>query len=234
MISYLRLEADIRLHGEKKGDLYIYGDEGAFVIGFFRQKIVVSRSVVNGAEEIILHEKAHIRRHDNLKKLAAFCIVILYWYHPIIWFAYHCFCLDIELCCDDEVTGTMSPDEKRHYVDALLKYSMDSREYACLLNCFSFVDVKKRVKNLLRPHTSGVRKRMVFLAAFAILSAAMCCIISCAYSTVDYGDMTERASSITKDMRAGGISDKCIVNAYGRIVFEHPEEALSELKRRYS
>lgn len=46
--------------------------------------------------------------------------------------------------------------------------------------------------------------------------------------------MTERASSITKDMRAGGISDKCIVNAYGRIVFEHPEEALSELKRRYS
>lgn len=60
-----------------------------FVLGMIRPTVYLPFSVEEAdAEYIIAHEKAHIRRGDHLIKPAAFLLLSVYWFHPLMWAAY--------------------------------------------------------------------------------------------------------------------------------------------------
>lgn len=56
-------------------------------------------------EAILVHELAHVRRHDFLVNLLQACIESLLFYHPAVWWLSSRIREERELCCDDAAVG---------------------------------------------------------------------------------------------------------------------------------
>lgn len=96
--------------------------EVPLVLGHFRPLILVPVGLLSGLppsqiEAILLHELAHIRRHDYLFNVLQRLAEGLFFYHPAAWWASAVMRAERENCCDDiavSVTGNA-----REYARAL-------------------------------------------------------------------------------------------------------------------
>ena len=72
--------------------------------GFFSPTIYLPQDLEEGEKTyIIAHEKYHCKRKDYLVKPIIYMITIVYWFHPLVWLAYHLCCEDMEMSCDESV-----------------------------------------------------------------------------------------------------------------------------------
>ncbi len=140
-----------------------------FVFGFVNPKVYLPFSLT-GQElaYVIAHEQAHIKRKDHLWKLLGFCVLALYWYHPLLWVAYFLFCSDMELACDERVIKDLGREERADYTQTLLSCSTKQKGLAVCPLAFGEVGVKERIKHILN------YKKPAF---WVILVAALACIV---------------------------------------------------------
>jgi uncharacterized protein (TIGR03435 family) len=76
------------------------------VVGWFRPVVLVPLGALNGlpaehTEALLLHELAHIRRHDYLVNVLQSVAESLLFYHPAVWWVSGHIRTERELCCDD-------------------------------------------------------------------------------------------------------------------------------------
>lgn len=76
------------------------------VVGWLRPVILAPVGALAGLspdqlEALLLHELAHIRRHDYLVNMLQSCIEALLFYHPAVWWISGHIRAERELCCDD-------------------------------------------------------------------------------------------------------------------------------------
>ena len=144
-----------------------------FVFGFVKPKVYLPYSLA-GQElsYVIAHEQSHIRRKDHIWKLLGFCVLALYWYHPLLWVAYLLFCRDMELACDESVIKDLGREERADYTQTLLSCSTKQRGLAVCPLAFGEVGVKERVKHALNYKKPAFW--LILLAVFACIVVAVC------------------------------------------------------------
>ncbi len=76
------------------------------VVGWLRPVVLVPVGAVSGLppeylEALLLHELAHIRRHDYLVNILQSVAEALLFYHPAVWWVSGHIRAERELCCDD-------------------------------------------------------------------------------------------------------------------------------------
>ena len=76
------------------------------VIGILRPVVLIPSMIISGLpadqlETIIVHELAHIRRHDFLVNIMQSIMEALFFYHPVVWIISENIRQDREKCCDD-------------------------------------------------------------------------------------------------------------------------------------
>jgi uncharacterized protein (TIGR03435 family) len=76
------------------------------VVGWLRPVVLAPVGALAGLppeqiEALLLHELAHIRRHDYLVNIAQSVIEALLFYHPAVWWVSSQIRAERELCCDD-------------------------------------------------------------------------------------------------------------------------------------
>jgi len=81
------------------------------VIGFLKPVILVPAQLLTGfppeqLELILIHELAHIRRHDYLVNLVQSLVEDLLFYHPGVWWVSRVIRAEREKCCDDVVVAS--------------------------------------------------------------------------------------------------------------------------------
>ncbi len=81
------------------------------VIGYLRPVILLPVGLLAGlpaaqVEALLLHELAHIRRHDYLVNLVQMFVEGLLFYHPAVWWMSAVIRAERENCCDDVVVAT--------------------------------------------------------------------------------------------------------------------------------
>ncbi len=94
------------------------------VVGW-RSRLLIPRALWNemdldGRRAIVVHELAHLLRRDHWVCWLQLVIGILYWWHPVVWWARRRLREEADLCCDAWVMNVL-PSSRRAYAEALLK-----------------------------------------------------------------------------------------------------------------
>jgi carboxyl-terminal processing protease len=135
-------------------------------------------------QAVLLHELAHVQRHDFLTQLLAQFARALYWYNPLAWLAVYRLRREQEQACDDRVLGAGVPAVE--YADHLL--AIVSRRVSRKMipavalamahgsqieqRLFSILDSRRR-RTGLRPTTAVFVAGMTCLLALPIVTATL-------------------------------------------------------------
>src|SRR3974390_2040686 len=98
-------------------------------VGLWRPAVVIPVWVMqdlSSAElnQVLLHELAHLRRHDDWTNLAQKIVKALLFFHPAVWWIERNASLEREMACDDAVLGeTLAP---RAYAECLAHLAENS------------------------------------------------------------------------------------------------------------
>lgn len=141
----------------------------AFVLGFFRPRIYLPKGLSPSDVRLILeHERAHIRRHDHQIKAAAWLILLLHWFNPLLWVSFWLMGRDMEISCDESVLKNLNGQGRADYGDALLALAAPARGLKGTPLAFGENDVYIRIQNALR-----YRKAKGSVTAAAVLLVAL-------------------------------------------------------------
>lgn len=153
-----------------------------FVMGLLRPRIYIPFRLNDTERNYILaHEQHHIRRKDYVIKAAAFLLVILYWFHPLVWISYFCMVRDMEMSCDEYVLAASDAQMRRNYSQSLLAFATNQRHFSMGLLSFGETDTRRRVKHVLKFRNGG--KWMGIIAVLLVAGVAFVCLTNGKSST---------------------------------------------------
>ncbi len=91
--------------------------------GFMRPVLLLPEGMPTWPEarqrDVLLHELAHVKRHDHATQLIAQAVCALHWFNPLAWYAARRMMLEREHACDDYVlaSGARPSDYAQHLLD---------------------------------------------------------------------------------------------------------------------
>ena len=173
-VSALRLR--LRVRTAVRLEQNVYQSEfvsSPFILGVIRPRIYLPFGLEAGAQAMVLaHERAHLRRGDQLWKPLGYLILAAYWFNPLCWLAYILFCRDIEAACDEKVVRELGEGCKAAYSRALLACSVPRKLITACPLAFGETGVKSRIKSVLNYKKPAFW--LVLAAVLASVAVAVC------------------------------------------------------------
>lgn len=147
-----------------------------FILGVLRPRVYLPSGLDGAARDYVLaHERAHLARRDHWWKPLGYLLLAVYWFQPLCWFAYRCFCRDLELACDERAVRELGLAERKAYSSALLSCATAGRAVLACPLAFGEVGVKERVKRVL-----NYKKPAFWVTLIAIL---LCIVLAVCFLT---------------------------------------------------
>lgn len=196
-ISFVLLRKRVSESVEAEDGIRVCDRVGSpFILGIFHPVIYLSSSIgENDKKYVIAHERAHIRRLDNLWKPLGYLLMCVHWFNPLCMIAFVLFCRDIELACDEKAVKSYDEKERKAYANALLMCSTRRYKVSVCPVAFAEVNIKQRVKNVLRC------KKSPFL--LICISIAVCALVAVCFMTnpvSGYSDSTAKNNTFTDNI----------------------------------
>ena len=148
-VAATRRECELRLSDSETGPI---------TWGFFRPVILLPRTAAFWPRErlhaVLLHELAHIRRHDSAMQAASLFVCALYWPNPLVWLGARALGREAEMAADDSVLRAgVKPSS---YADELLGLAAEFRARVPALSALSLFmaapsALEARVESVLEP-----------------------------------------------------------------------------------
>ena len=170
--------------------------EAPIVIGHFRPLILMPIGMLAGlsptqVESILLHELAHIERHDYLINTLQRYIEGLLFYHPAVWWISTVIRREREHCCDDlAVSISGDPHE---YARALA--ALEQNRFSTAAVAATGGSLVKRIHRLLYPRTSG---------AWAPLVAVMILVLTGTVAVAAWAAKPPQSNTAAKQLETSG------------------------------
>lgn len=121
-----------------------------FILGFISPKIYIPFDLDDKTYQyVIAHERCHISRCDYYVKAAAFILLAVHWFNPLVWLSFFLMTRDMEMSCDEKVLAD-NENIRKDYSTAILSFAVNSKFTAVTPLCFSENSVKARIKNVLK------------------------------------------------------------------------------------
>lgn len=143
----------------------------AFILGFAQPAIYLPSGLTAKQKRLIIeHESVHVRRHDHQIKMAAWVILSLHWFNPLMWASYCFLNKDMELSCDEQVLRNLGGQIREDYSSLLLDLAVPNRIPSGIPLAFSEGNAKQRIKNVLcyRPIKFSTMATAMFLVIFTL------------------------------------------------------------------
>jgi|GEM_PF-1463156 len=179
---------------------------GPILIGIARPLIVLPASVLLGwspdlIEMALLHELAHVRRHDNFVNLIQCIIEALLFFHPVVWWASRWARLERELCCDDLVIARTG--QPRRYAELLAAIAMPNLRWNVPLDskissAMAAPPIVERIRHILIcKENDSMRSSPAFLTL-----AGICLIAPAALIASQAGSSDQEPATDSKETQA--------------------------------
>lgn len=145
--------------------------------GIFRPLIIVPEHALGWSERdlrmVLLHELAHVRRHDVVWFMAATVVTAMYWVNPLAWIARKRLIIEAEKTCDDYVIGcgTDGIAYAQHLLTVLRSIRDDRRTVFVSVGMARRSHMEGRLMSILsnRKRASGLRRPALVWAAMLTL-----------------------------------------------------------------
>jgi beta-lactamase regulating signal transducer with metallopeptidase domain len=124
---------------------------------------------------VLLHELAHIARHDCLTQMLSAIACAAYWFHPGVWYAARRLRIERELACDDRVlaAGAQADEYAGHLLELAYRWS-GRRAPALVVGMASSRKLEDRMRAVLDPARNRVApSRRMWLVGAAIGAALL-------------------------------------------------------------
>ncbi|MBQ9750742.1 MAG: M56 family metallopeptidase [Clostridia bacterium] len=171
-IIYVITRGEMKDAPKLKDNIYISDKiKAPAVYGTIKPKIILPTEYdANRLHFILMHEKAHIKRKDNLIRLLAFIVVCLHWFNPFAWLMLKMLYTDIELACDETVLSKCNKAERKEYAYTLLSTAEKTNVFAA---SFGGSKIRIRIENIL----SYKKISRISIVAFSVLITAICYVL---------------------------------------------------------
>jgi beta-lactamase regulating signal transducer with metallopeptidase domain/protocatechuate 3,4-dioxygenase beta subunit len=128
----------------------------------------------------LLHELAHVARHDCATQTLASLAAAFYWPQPLVWWAVCRLRAEAERACDDRVlaAGTEAPDYAHHLLDAARSLRDAPRAFAHASAVVERTSLGDRLLAVLDDRTNRAALTMRVAAAAAGLAVAFTAAVS--------------------------------------------------------
>ena len=201
-ISALCLRLRVRTAVRLEGNVYLSEFvRSPFILGVIFPRIYLPYGLPEDAQAMVLaHERAHLRRGDQLWKPLGYLILTAYWFNPVCWLAYILFCRDIEAACDEKVVRELGEGCKAAYSRALLACSVPRKLITACPLAFGETGVKARIKSVLN------YKKPAFWVILAALLASVAVAV-CFLTDPKREEQTEAAPAETVAVTPVATSD---------------------------
>lgn len=183
-------------------------------VGFFKSAVVLPNWMLQeaGSEElrhVLLHELAHLRRHDDWTNLIQKIVKALLFFHPAVWWMDRELSLQREMACDDTVLAqTASPQTYAECLARVAEKSFMRRQIALAQAAVNRMrQLSARVGRILDPNrgesTKSWKPAIPAVVALALISGVS---VSSAPELVkvDDGGGSARASRAMASSHANG------------------------------
>ena len=124
---------------------------------------------------ILLHELAHIKRKDYLTQIMARITCAIFWFNPLVWFAFRQIRKERELACDDYVLilGTKASDYATHLLE--LTQSQLTTQWSSVASVAMATpsEIENRLLAVLQP----THRRVYTTAATMVMSLAITTVV---------------------------------------------------------
>ncbi len=115
--------------------------------GVLKPRIILPRDhSKDDLKYILMHERAHARRGDNLVRLLALVTVCVHWFNPLAWLFLKLLFADLELACDEAVIKKCNSEQRKEYAHALVSAVERTSIFA---SSFGGAKIRLRVENIL-------------------------------------------------------------------------------------
>ena len=145
-----------------------------FVMGIFSPKIYIPFRL-GGAERMVIlsHEQYHIQRRDYLVKIFAYLLLVVYWFHPLVWYALKEMKNDREVACDTTVLKQIGKEAYIDYGNTLInfaeKMSHTPFPFAAGISG-NMKQMQKRIKNIASYYPASFQKKLQSTVTFIIIA----------------------------------------------------------------
>ena len=90
------------------------------LFGFVRPRLLLPEGMIETLDQqelryVLLHELAHLKRHDIYIGWLISLLQVLHWFNPLVWLAFYRMRSDRELACDALVMARTQSDEPKSY-----------------------------------------------------------------------------------------------------------------------
>lgn len=145
-----------------------------FLFGIFKPVIFMTINIKKKYESyVVLHEIAHFKRKDNLKRIVGLMICSIHWFNPFVWMCYRMFLTDLEIETDHLVIKWIGEEKRTDYLTTLVQMS-HKMQYSHISH-FSSDSLSYRIKSQLEYNLSKKRTLLIcgviFLLTYYILLA---------------------------------------------------------------
>lgn len=198
MFWFWRIKKNISMAIRWKDNIYECDNISTpFVLGIVKAKIYIPFHLGEKEREyILLHEYYHIQRKDQLIKLCAYLLCIIYWFHPLVWISYFAMIRDMEMSCDEYVLKHSANDIRADYSTLLLDFATKTQAFSAGLLAFGESDTRRRVKNIMKFTT---RKKWVgIVAAVVIIITGISCLTNAVNNTETRSNKIADTSAVKK------------------------------------
>jgi uncharacterized protein (TIGR03435 family) len=146
------------------------------VVGWLRPVVLTPVGALAGlppeqVEALLLHELAHIRRHDYLFNLLQSIVETVLFYHPAVWWISSHIRAERELCCDD-IAVSINGDALT-YAQALLEIASSRPAHPTAAMAAAGGSLADRIARLLGHSRPPNRKRPAVAGTVIVVLAAL-------------------------------------------------------------
>ena len=171
--------------GVKPLPLWIVNKSMSPGIAFFGEPVLlVPLSLCNDESRLrfaLLHELTHKKRGDHYMTLLLNILRAVYWFDPVVHFAFSELRSDMESACDSDVLTYIGHEQKRGYLTVILDmFSYDTEPILGMSQIRSKRMAKRRMKGaFMKNRTSPAFRAMTLCLALAM---SVCCLTTACQS----------------------------------------------------